>query len=247
MKGGPTGSGSQGAHNEASPQSIPMLKRRSSNPLSNAFESSSIFSQFDKSNAYSSNAAISSSLPTTRRLGRFSNNDSWRRQYVHRAINFKPTTHKSNNNVVTAFSMLASGSSNPAPEQAVQKKTETPVVAGRSNDKIEEKSNAQSKPASSSNRNAGSDTLSMIISPRLVPTVSEEEPVIEDPELFDLDMSEQTNYYGNGKKSGQSMASTSTRIPCGKSKHLLRRADERRYRLAILWRRPRRIVGTTMK
>ena len=82
-------SGSQGAHNEASPQSIPMLKRRSSNPLSNAFESSSIFSQFDKSNAYSSNAAISSSLPTTHRLGRFANNDSWRRQYVHRAINFK--------------------------------------------------------------------------------------------------------------------------------------------------------------
>ena len=156
--------------------------------------------------------------------------------------------------MVTAFSMLASGSSNAptAPEQAVQKKTETPVVAGRSNDKIEEKSNdthAQSKPASSSNRNAGSDTLSMIISPRLVPTVSEEEPVIEDPELFDLDMSEQTNYYGNGKKSSQSMASTSSvNSKAEKSKHLLRRADERRYLARHpLWRRPRRIVGTTMK
>ena len=210
-RGSDMASGSQGANNEASSQSIPMLKRRSSNPLSNAFESSSIFSQFDKSNAYSSNAAISSSLPTTHRLGRFANNDSWRRQYVHRAINFKPAAHKSNKNVVTAFSMLASGSSNAptAPEQAVQKKTEATAVAGRSNDKVEEKFNdthVQSKATSANNSNAGRGTLNMIISPRLVPTVSEEEPVIEDPELFDLDMSEQTNYYGDGKKSSQPMA-----------------------------------------
>jgi len=52
--------------------------------------------------------------------------------------------------------------------------------------------------------------MGMIISPRLVPTVSEEEPVIEDQELFDLDMSEQTNYYGDGKKSSQPMARASS-------------------------------------
>ena len=217
--GDQTPSGSQSAKDEASSQSIPMLKRRSSNPLSNAFESSSIVSQFDKRSHYSSNAAISSSLPTSRRLGRFANNDSWRRQYVHRAINFKPATHQSNKNVVTAFSMLASGASNAptAPEQAVQKKSEAPAIKGHSNDKIEEKSkdmHAQSKPATSSNNsNAGSDALSMIISPRLVPTVSEEEPVIEDQELFDLDMSDQSNCYGDGKKSSQPLARVSVRNP----------------------------------
>merc|ERR1711998_689061 len=37
------------------------------------------------------------------------------------------------------------------------------------------------------------DLLSMIISPRLVPTVSDEEPTIEEQELFDLDLNLQSN------------------------------------------------------
>ncbi len=241
----------------SSSRSIPMLKRRNSNPLSNAFESSNIFTSLNsnKNNIGSSNnsgdndiavssPSLSSSLPTStrRHLGRFGNNDNWRRQYVHRAISFNPPGNanrrngNNTNKVVTAFSMLAGGVSNAptAPEQAVKSnkldgtssvstRTTTTTTSSSSsssilnvNDKVEEKRNDDGNTSANNNNNnkytvtsspsstngnginnvndtTQTDLLSMIISPRLVPTVSDEEPTIEEQELFDLDLNLQSN------------------------------------------------------
>eukprot|EP00943_MAST-04B_sp_MAST-4B-sp1_P003204 g3204.t1 len=251
------GDGRQLASETLSSQSIPMLRRRNSNPLSNVFESSNVFTSLNSNKqnigsnqqlpvgnnsgiSNSSSPPQSSSLPTTRHLGRFGNNDNWRRQYVHRAISFKPNYtgmnrmdigNKANKKVVTAFSMLAGGVSNAptAPEQAINSKKDVATSATTridSSDKIEEKrsdTNGTHGTSSSANHyndksrnnavasninDTGSSILSMMISPRLIPTVSDEEPSIEDQELFDLDdianNNKKSQYHGsNGKKTMQ--------------------------------------------